>query len=75
MNGSDGLGAAFERTDNRTAQCLTAELGLPPHDSGSSTTTIDVFAGALSDGGKGTRLFAPFIYIDDHFTKTGSGQT
>jgi hypothetical protein len=25
--------------------------------------------------GKETRLFAPFIYINDHFTKTGSGQT
>jgi hypothetical protein len=25
-------------------------------------------------GGKGTRLFALFIYKNDHFTKTGSGQ-
>jgi hypothetical protein len=25
--------------------------------------------------GKKTRPFAPFLYINDHFTKTGSGQT
>jgi len=25
--------------------------------------------------GKETRLFAPFIYTNDDFTKTGSGQT
>ena len=27
------------------------------------------------DYGRETRLFAPFVHINDHFTKTGSGQT
>jgi uncharacterized membrane protein YfcA len=33
-----------------------------------------IFMGARSRDGKETRLFAPFVYKNAHFTKTGSGQ-
>jgi hypothetical protein len=45
--------------------------GPPPCDGGNRNVT-DNFLHAL---GKETRLFAPLIYRNDHFTMTGSGQT
>jgi hypothetical protein len=44
---------------------------LPLQFMGTTGAVVDVVA----EFGKETRLFAPFIHQNDHFTKTGSGQT
>eukprot|EP01046_Picozoa_sp_COSAG06_P015870 COSAG06_NODE_1032_length_11010_cov_13.156448_3_plen_99_part_00 len=56
-----------ENSKNRLAQLN--ELAALVDADGDGTITIWEFCGAK------TPLFAPFIYKNDHFTKTGSGQT
>jgi hypothetical protein len=39
------------------------------------TGSVPEYNEVFIDEGAKNAFFAPFIYINDHFTKTGSGQT